>query len=130
MRDQANKSVTSPTSPDFVDSVFPPMYYDSPAEQIVIGTTIQSDDNLTAAIIAGLLYFKISKIDVCDWVPDLPPEKPGPAELPIEILDSTIIPLKIPIQTWLLSDPITSSDGEKPLVVRAPYERLVQVFFT
>jgi hypothetical protein len=46
------------------DGVFPPMYYDSPFVQMVIGRTYTADDNLTAAVTVGAPYFTINKIDI------------------------------------------------------------------
>jgi hypothetical protein len=59
--------------PPPVQRVFAPMYDDEPTSQIVFGLEVMADDNLTASITAGTPYFKVSAIDVCNWVFDEPP---------------------------------------------------------
>lgn len=60
--------ISPPTTSDFATGNFPDMYYDTAVDQAVIGLTFRSDDSLTASITAGVPYFKISRIDVCDWL--------------------------------------------------------------
>ena len=110
------------------DTTFPPMYYDSPVNQMVLGfDVVLSDDSLTAAITAGAPYFKVTAIDVCDWI-ETPVVTPvGPGELP------TKTPASPPSSTHLpptgatrhLSAPVATSDGITPLVVNpGQYARL------
>jgi hypothetical protein len=109
---------------------FPAMYYDSPITQFVLGVDVRADDSLTAAITAGAPYFKISAIDVCNWVkqievvppaltgelptnPRMAPSTPGRVPTPGGLAG----PIRIPT-TMILSAPVATSDGVKPLVVK------------
>jgi hypothetical protein len=107
---------TAPAPPG--EPTFPPMYYDSPVNQMVLGVDIASDDSLTAAITVGAPYFKVSATDVCNWVADRPPVLSG--EVPAKITGSPSIPARLPptVPTRHLSAPVAVSDGVKPLVVK------------
>jgi len=72
------------------------MYYDSPVNVMVLGfDVVLSDDSLTAAITAGAPYFKVTAIDVCDWIVTPVVTPVGPGELP------TKTPVSPPIPTHL-----------------------------
>jgi hypothetical protein len=51
---------TLATSQDI--DTFPPMYYDSPIEQVVLALSWPSDDTLTASITAGAPYYTIKTL--------------------------------------------------------------------
>ncbi len=87
---------TAATSQNF-EAVFPPMYYDSAVEQMVHGFNVSSDDSLTASITAGSPYFKVSKIDVCNWIVVRPPiPVPDPGEGPAPRPGSPPRPIHLP----------------------------------
>lgn len=106
------------TTPATGTVVFPAMYYDSPESQLALGFDVSRNDSLTAAVTAGAPYFKVSKIDVCDWitVPVEPLPRPPVSEggpLPAVAIDRTLGP------------PVATSDGTTPLSVAAgQYARL------
>ena len=118
-------AVTLPAS----EATFPPMYYDSPVNQMVLGIEVPSDDGLTAAITAGAPYFKVSAIDVSNWIVDPPVVRPPalPGGLPTKVtgVPLTAAPLAPTVPTRHLSAPVSNSNGINPLVVKqGQYARL------
>jgi hypothetical protein len=112
-----------PTAPTSFKAVFPAMYYDSPVEQLVHGFTVSSDDSLTASITTNSLFFKVSKIDVCNWIVVFhPPPLPDPGEGPSPGQGGGPTPPihlpPAPPPTRTLSDPVATSDGVTPLAVK------------
>lgn len=109
--------VSAPSQP--VAASFPPMYYNSPVTQMVLGIDISADDSLTAAITAGAPYFAVSAIDVCNWI-NVPIGQPAPGNPVVGISD-----LRPPLMKRQLSPPVATSDGVKPLsVTKGQYARL------
>jgi hypothetical protein len=96
--------------------VFAPVYYDQPETQIVLGLDIAADDHLTAAVTAGAPYFKISAIDVCDWVFD--EIDTGVGELPVGLHRPPVPPHPLQPPTRHLSDPVAKSDEKAALAVK------------
>ena len=126
MSDQASLAATppSPLPPPTAETVFPPMYYDSPVNQMVLGFNVEAADSFTAAVTAGAPYFKVSAIDVCDWIPDrpLPPES---GERPTTIGSHPVPPHAPPPGPPHLSAPVATSNGVEPLAVEpGQYARL------
>ena len=84
------------------------MYYDSPVSQVAFGFTSPQADSLTASITAGASYFKVSKIDVCNWI-EVPVGGP-PDGKPTGALPEIAI-------RRVLGPPVATSDGVTPLHV-------------
>jgi hypothetical protein len=107
-----------PFPSDVENGIFPAMYYDSPIDQMVIGSTFRLADTLTASITSRAPYFKVSKIDICEWL--FPPDTGGPdtgapGELPGGGSGRPRPPR--PGGPPTLSDPIASSNGITPLPI-------------
>jgi hypothetical protein len=124
-----------PTTQTF-NAVFPPIYYDTPEELMVAGFDVAADDHLTAAITAGSPYFKVSRIDVCNWIIVDPPLPPNVVALggvnavlarplafpPLPGVPPGPLP---PPPRRVLSAPVATSDGTTPLTVKqGQYARL------
>jgi hypothetical protein len=109
-------------------ATFPAMYYNSPVNQIVLGVDITSDDSLTAAITDGAAYFKVTAVDVCNWVENAEPDvRLETAAPPVLSKPPSAPPLagEAPTSKKQLSVPVASSDGVKPLAVKqGQYARL------
>jgi hypothetical protein len=90
------------------EATFPPMYYDSPVNQMVNGFNATADDSLTAAITAGSPYITVSAIDVCEWVLESDDDSD-----PSDGHHKPIVHRR-----RVLSDPIATSDGVRPLDVK------------
>src|SRR6516162_5676713 len=116
-----NEMIVAPvvTPAPLAHPVFPPIYYDQSETQVVLGFEVTAADQLTAVITAGAPYFRVSTIDVCDWVTDVEPVDTGVGELPraVHQVPSSVHP-QPPRVTRHLSDPVATSDGVKPLAVK------------
>ncbi len=111
------------------EATFPPIYYDSPVNQIVFGFEVPSDDSLTAEITVGVPYFKVSAIDVCNFIDHTIVSHPYaiPSESPTNVHRLLSVPEGIPTTSSIrhLSAPVATSDGVKPLAVKqGQYVRL------
>src|ERR1700680_4650076 len=107
-----NGTSAATTSLETFEATFPPMYYDSPVKQMVLGVEVASDDSLTATIIAEAPYFKVSATDVCNWVEDsVVSHPPGVLrDLPTNITGSSSAPARLPTtgSTRHLSAPVAT----------------------
>ncbi len=129
-------TIITPAPPaEATNATFAPMYYDSPVEQIVLEFDVTADDSLAASITAGGPYFKVEKIDVCNWVvvpipgpPHGPGGPVGPGGHPMDIVADgpsggfLAGPVNRvadgPTTRRVLSAPVAASDGVAPLAVK------------
>lgn len=106
---------------------------------MAFGTTVTSKDSLTTLITAGLAYYQVTSIDVCNWVTTPPPVvEPAPILHPIGVNPPKVAvqheiaaqpevsaaPQLIPMPSLVpptrhLSAPVATSNGITPLAIQS-----------
>ena len=102
-------TLTAEASSESYTGTFPPMYYDSPVDQVVLSFQLTGASSLgeilTASITAGQTYFKVSRVQVTTSIYVPPPPGGGKPQVVVH-------PAAPPV-----GDVIASSDGTKPSTV-------------